>query len=101
MELIKIISVFLGDIGIIVAFLAPIYKKLKKQKKNLDCVGEGIKCLLRTQMMNTYYRHLDDKTIREYAFENFLKNYEAYKALNGNSFADKIYEEVKTWKIVS
>jgi hypothetical protein len=27
--------------------------------------------------------------------------YEAYKALKGNSFIDRIYEEVKEWEIVS
>ena len=27
--------------------------------------------------------------------------YEAYKALKGNSFIDKIYKEVQTWEIIS
>lgn len=101
MELIKTISFYIGEITIIIGFISPLFIKLKKQKKKIDCVSEGIKCLLRTQIMNSYYRHLEDKTIREYEFENFLKNYAAYKALDGNSFVDKIYEEIKTWKVIS
>lgn len=27
--------------------------------------------------------------------------YEAYKALKGNSFIDKIYSEVKEWEVVT
>ena len=85
---------------VIIGFVTPIFIKLKKYKHNLDDVNEGIKCLLRSEMTRTYYRHLDDKTIRQYEFENFIKNYKAYKALNGNSFVDKIYEEVCSWTIV-
>lgn len=86
---------------VVIGFITPIFIKLKKYKRNLDDVNEGIKCLLRSEMTRTYYRHLDDKTVRQYEFENFVKNYKAYKALNGNSFVDKIYEEVCSWTIVS
>jgi hypothetical protein len=61
----------------------------------------GVKCLLRSKMLETYYRNLDTKTIRQYEYENFVKLYEAYKALKGNSFIDKIYKEVQSWKIVT
>ena len=61
----------------------------------------GVKCLLRSKMLETYYRNLDSKTIRQYEYENFVKLYEAYKALKGNSFIDKIYKEVQTWKVVT
>lgn len=43
----------------------------------------------------------EQKTIRQYEFENFIFLYEAYKALKGNSFIDKIYEEVKDWEVVT
>mgnify|MGYP003297251069 CR=1 FL=1 len=39
--------------------------------------------------------------IRQYEYENFVLLYEAYKALKGNSFIDKIYKEVQTWKVIS
>ena len=31
----------------------------------------------------------------------FVMLYEAYKALKGNSFIDKIYKEVQDWEIIS
>lgn len=61
----------------------------------------GLKCLLRCKMLEIYYRNLDSKTIRQYEYENFVKLYEAYKALRGNSFIDKIYKEVQTWTVVT
>ena len=66
-----------------------------------DAVVEGIRCQLRTEMMRTYYRHVDDKKIRQYEMENFKHNYKAYKALGGNSFIDEIHDKVTTWTVVT
>lgn len=60
---------------------------------------QGIKCLLRSEMLRTYYNNKDDKKIRQYELENFIMLYKAYKALRGNSFIDKIYNEVMTWEV--
>ena len=62
---------------------------------------QGIKCLLRSEMLRTYYSNKDTEKIRQYELENFIKLYKAYKALKGNSFIDKIYTEVMTWKVVT
>ena len=64
-------------------------------------VSNGIKCQLRSEMLRIYYRHKDDGKIRQYERENFVFLYEAYKALKGNSFIDKIYQKVKTWEIIT
>lgn len=52
-------------------------------------------------MLHTYYSNKERSAIRQYEYENFLLEYRAYKALRGNSFIDRIYQEVKTWDIVS
>lgn len=62
---------------------------------------QGIKCLLRSEMVSTYYHNKDAKKIRQYELENFIKLYQAYKALKGNSFIDKIYKEVMTWDVIT
>lgn len=62
---------------------------------------QGIKCLLRSEMLRTYYGNKETETIRQYELENFIKLYKAYKALKGNSFIDKIYKEVMTWEVVT
>ena len=67
----------------------------------LHKIFDGQRCLLRTEMLRIYYRNLDAKVIRQYEFENFMFCYAAYKNLKGNSFVDKICDEVKKWKVVS
>ena len=59
----------------------------------------GQRCLLRSTLLRTYYKHEHDKELRQYELENFVLCYEAYKALGGNSFADKIYGEVVSWHV--
>ena len=49
----------------------------------------------------TYYKHREEKTIRQYEYENYLYEYKAYKALRGNSFIDRIAQEIAGWEIVT
>lgn len=88
----------ISSIGVLITFFCkPIREKIFNTKRTI----EGEKCLLRSEILRIYYRDLDKKEIRQYEFENFIKLYEAYKSLNGNSFVDAIAEEIQTWKIVS
>jgi hypothetical protein len=51
--------------------------------------------------LRIYYDNRESQTVRQYEYENFVFLYEAYKALKGNSFIDKIYDEVKSWEIIT
>ena len=42
-----------------------------------------------------------EEVIRQYEYENFILAYEAYRALGGNSFMEKIHDEVRTWEVVT
>lgn len=64
-------------------------------------VANGTRCQLRSEMLRIYYHNREKRTIRQYEYENFVMLYEAYKALKGNSFIDRIYDEVKEWDIVT
>lgn len=64
-------------------------------------VIRGIKCLLRSEMLRTYYDNKEVGKIRQYELENFILLYKAYKALKGNSFIDKIYKEVMSWEVIT
>ena len=77
-------------IGAIVPVLLSVHK-----------VSAGQRCLMRSDMLSIYYHNREKKTIRQYEYENFVMLYEAYKALKGNSFIDKIYSEVKDWDVIS
>ena len=78
----------------LVGVVVPLIFSIKK-------VANGTKCQLRSEMLRTYYHNRDNKSIRQFEYENFVYLYEAYKALKGNSFIDRIYSEVKTWKILT
>jgi hypothetical protein len=88
------LALFIGEIGVLLGVIIPIIVWIRK-------IADGTKCQLRNEMLHIYYHNKDDKRIRQYEYENFVYLYEAYKALNGNSFIDKIYTEVKTWEIIT
>ena len=64
-------------------------------------VVRGMLCILRNNMLRTYYKGNDTKTLRQYEKENFLLEYAAYRALGGNSFIEEIHDEVKEWDVRS
>lgn len=88
------ITTLIAEIGVLLGVIIPVIVWIRK-------IANGQKCQLRHDMLQIYYRHNETGIIRQYEYENFVFLYEAYKALKGNSFIDKIYKEVQTWEIVS
>ena len=97
METIRAIAAVAGCVTAVSAALMVVWRMLKK----IDAICEGQRGLLRSDMLRTYYRHHASGTIRQYEYEAFLRCYAAYKALGGNSFIDKIAEEIKNWDVMS
>ena len=97
MELLTVLAGISSCVTGIGAALRPVREALTGTKH----LREGQKCLLRSNMLHTYYKNREHSAIRQYEYENFLLEYRAYKALRGNSFIDRMYQEVKTWDIVS
>ena len=87
------IATLITEIGILVGVVTPVIVSVRK-------ISNGTKCQLRSEMLRIYYRHREDGKIRQYEYENFVMLYEAYKALKGNSFIDKIYKELQEWEII-
>lgn len=88
------IATVIGEIGVLLGVIIPVIVSIRR-------ISNGTKCQLRSEMLRIYYHHRETGIIRQYEYENFVFLYEAYKALKGNSFIDKIYSEVKSWEIVS
>lgn len=82
------------EIGVLLGVIVPVIVWIKR-------IANGQKCQLRNEMLQIYYRNREQETIHQYEYENFVMLYEAYKALNGNSFIDKIYSDVKTWEVIN
>ena len=89
------LTTILTLVGEIIAFVGTITPIILNVRK----VANGQRCQLRSEMLRIYYKNKDTKKIRQYEYENFIYLYEAYKALKGNSFIDKIYAEVKEWDV--
>ena len=87
-------TALITEVGILLSVLTPCVVVI-------ICLINGMKCLLRSEMLRTYYHNKDNEKIRQYENENFIFLYKAYKALRGNSFIDKIYKEVQSWEVES
>lgn len=100
MEIIKQIAQIATSLSAIATALVFFVKPIREKLFNNRRTAEGEKCLLRSEMLKTYYKNSEAKRIKQYEFENFIKLYEAYKALGGNSFIDEVHDEVMSWQIV-
>lgn len=94
MNYLTTIVTLIGEIGVLLGVIIPVIISVKK-------IATGTKCQLRSEMLRIYYHNREKENIRQYEYENFIMLYEAYKALKGNSFIDKIYDEVHSWEIIS
>lgn len=83
-----------GEIGVLVGVIVPVIVSVRK-------IANGTRCQLRSEMLRIYYHNRESERIRQYELENFIMLYEAYKALKGNSFIDKIHKEVLAWEVIT
>lgn len=86
------IAAGLVTIATSITYFATVTKNMRKGIKDIQ---EGVKCMLRSAMLSTYYKHIDDKELTQYEYQNFDMQYKAYKALEGNSFIDKIHDDIE------
>ena len=95
------IAALCSEVTIIIGAAALLIKPVRHKLLGLDKLTEALKCQLRHDMLHTYYRHREDKLIRQYELEDFIYLYLGYKALGGNSFIDRIKSEVDEWEVIS
>lgn len=81
-----IITFFIGEIGVVWAFIQSIKK--------------GIKCTLRNDILDIYDRCKDKQEITHYQLQSIKYSYDIYKKLKGNSFVDEIVQKVDDFKVV-
>ena len=81
-----IIAAFLGELGVLLAFI-----------KNIN---ESTKCTLRNDILDIYDRCKDSGKITRYQLTSIMYSYDRYKSLKGNSFVDEIIERVQDFELV-
>ena len=70
--------------------LKPVTDTIDKLNDKLDKIGEGTLSSLRNDILTCYYKCHDKGYRNDYDFQNIHDLYEAYKALDGNSFVADI-----------
>ena len=81
-----LITFFVGEIGLVWAFVKLIIK--------------GLKCSLRNDILDIYDRCKVTKTITRYQLQSIKYSYDVYKKFKGNSFVDDIVEKISEFKII-
>lgn len=101
MEFLRNAAAICSEITVIAGAIALMIKPIREKLLGTSLTKEGLKCLLRAEMLHTYYTHKNERQIRQYDFENFIACYNAYKQLGGNSFVDHIRSELDEWEVIS
>ena len=101
MESLSKLAALCSEVTVILAVLAMLIKPIRSKLLGLDKLTDALKCQLRHDILHTYYRHREGRTIRQYELEDFLYLYRGYKALGGNSFIDRIKSEIDEWEVIS
>ena len=61
---------------------------------------ESVKCLLRSEIVRIYYANRSKKSLHSFEYENVSLLYASYKEMGGNSFVDRIWEEMQEWDVI-
>jgi hypothetical protein len=97
----EVFARYAGYLTGISAAIVILIKPLREWVFGQKAEREALKCLLRQDMLSTYYKCKDEDKIRQYEAENFVMEYKAYKGLHGNSFIDDIAAAERKWEIIT
>ena len=63
---------------------------------------EALKSLLRNELLNMYFKHIDrdNRTLTQWESENMHELADAYEALKGNTFVRPLVEKMSSWEVV-
>lgn len=98
---------FTGIVSFAVAMLAFVLQmvireniRLKKEKEtqlsNRDkALEDGVVCLLRVKMIEYHTKYMEMQRISSHGLQNWLKMYDAYKALGGNGMIEHMKAEIE------
>lgn len=101
-----IVSIITGSFTILVMVCEPFRKMIlkskeekRKGKEREEEQRETDRCVLRELIEMIYYKRRGVCEIYQYEYESIAFMYKQYKKLGGNSFVDRIWEEIQEWKI--
>lgn len=77
-----------------------IKERRAEQAKDDATEKESVKCLLRSEIVRIYYANRGRRALHSFEYENIAMLYHAYKEMGGNSFVDRIWDEIAEWEII-
>lgn len=85
--------------------IEPMLLKLKErdneQDRKLTCLIHSSNDMMRSEIVKIYYRYLPHKKMLQPSRELLNKLFYDYHDQGGNSFIEDMYNEMKTWPVVS
>lgn len=103
--------IFSGIVSVIAAVLAFVLQnvirenhRLKKEKSDtekatLEALKNGVRCLLRSKLMELHDIYIEAKRITPTEYENWTRMYESYKALGGNGMITHMADDIEDLKM--
>ena len=76
-------------------------QQLKDLQASVDKITDAEMDILRYNMNRIYYKYHPYKKILSADKKAFLKLYNDYKAMEGNTWIDELYKDLENWPIVS
>lgn len=104
---------FTGIVSLAVAMLAFVLQmvirenfRLKKEKETQlslreKALEDGVVCLLRVKMIEYHTKYMESQRISSHGLQNWLKMYDAYKALGGNGMIEHMKAEIEELHITN
>ena len=93
-------EVIMGSLDEIKAMTLSQEDRLEKLQKSMDLLNISQLDVLRYNMNRLYYKYRPYKKILDADKQAFIKFYNDYKEMHGNTWIDSLYDEVKDWPIV-
>lgn len=103
--------IFSGVISVVAGVLAFMLKnkiqensKLKQEKNDeekvtVEALKNGVKCLLRSKLMEYHDIYIDAKSISPTEYENWTQMYASYHDLGGNGMITHMAEDIEELKM--
>ena len=86
---------------VIEPMLSELKERDNEQDKKLTCLIHSSNDMMRAEIVKIYYRYLPYKKMLQYSRELLNKLFHDYHDQGGNSFIEDMYNEMKTWPVVS
>ncbi|MEG0826608.1 MAG: hypothetical protein RSA10_03560 [Bacilli bacterium] len=81
--------------GFLISLFSLLIKRVEKYKQKVDKMEVGIQVILKTKIIESYDKIIQNNCITMYEKELITDLYDTYKSLGGNGFIDGLMGEIE------